>query len=102
MKFALLAVVTFIIFNQAFACIGEAQLIGKVKSVKKTQISCSVFLTTNSQINLSMVCPLDDASLFQNGIMVDLVDGHDCPFIVGDSISGILVDDGINIRLEGH
>lgn len=102
MKSVFLAMILFGVFSQAHACLGEAQLIGTVKSIKKTPLTCNVFLTADSILTPSGVCPLDEMFLAQEGISVGLIDGHDCAYNVGDSISGILVDDGVEIHLESR
>ena len=87
-------------FGSSANCIGEAQVIGKVKEVHKTLTSCKVILTSDSDIRLSEVCPLDGGRLFGEGIEVGLVNGHDCQMQPGDLISGVLVDNGYFIYLE--
>jgi hypothetical protein len=81
-------------------CIGEAQVIGKIQEVRKTLTSCRAFLTSNSDIRTSGICPLDEGKLYSEGIEVGLKNGHDCKIETGESISGILVDNGFYITLE--
>lgn len=81
-------------------CIGEAQILGKVQNVVKTLSSCKVFLTNDTLIQSSGVCPLDEGKLYSEGAVVGMLNGHDCAFNAGDSISGILVDNGSFIYLE--
>lgn len=81
-------------------CIGEAQLIGQVESIKKTLTSCRVFLTRDSWLQSSLVCPIDESKLQLEGIEVGIINGHDCPYEAGAAISGIVVDKGHVIVLE--
>lgn len=81
-------------------CIGEAQIFGKVIEIKKTLSSCRVYLSNDTKLQTSMVCPLDESKLSAEGIEVGMINGHDCSYSVGDSISGILVDNGSFIHLE--
>lgn len=90
----------FLTFNAGANCIGEAQLLGSVKEVKKTLSSCRVFLAADSVINSSIVCPLDEGKVYSEGIEVGLMNGHDCRYEAGDFISGILVDNGAFVYLE--
>ena len=81
-------------------CIGEAQLNGKINKIVKSFSSCRAFLSVDSNIQQSAVCPLDEGKLNSEGIEIGLMNGHDCKMEVGDMISGILVDNGFTIYLE--
>lgn len=91
---ALMLLTVALSINAQAGCIGEAQIIGKVAEVKKSATSCRAFLTSNTQIQLSMVCPLDESKLFNEGVEVN------CQTEAGSDISGILVDNGSFIYLE--
>jgi hypothetical protein len=82
------------------ACIGEAQIIGSISHVKKSSTGCRAFLSSDTRIQQSMVCPLSESKLQSVGIEVGLVNGHDCRAEAGDSISGVLVDNGYLIYLD--
>lgn len=94
MKTVLAAIVAFSISVPALACIGEAQVLGKVREVRKTMTSCRVLLTSDSVVTVNPLCPLDHSDIEARGISVGMIDGHDCEYNAGDDISGILVDDG--------
>lgn len=87
-------------FSAQANCIGEAQIIGRISEVRKTLTSCRAFLSADTRIQTSMACPLDEGKLYSEGIEVGLMNGHDCKMEAGDSISGILVDNGHQIILE--
>ncbi|MDO9181803.1 MAG: hypothetical protein Q7U04_05315 [Bacteriovorax sp.] len=87
-------------FSAHANCIGEAQINGKIKEVTKTLSSCRAFLTEDSMIQTSGICPLNEGKLASEGIEVGLVSGHDCKMEAGESISGVLVDNGYIITLE--
>ncbi|MEQ1722451.1 MAG: hypothetical protein ABL930_04695 [Pseudobdellovibrio sp.] len=75
-------------------CLGEAQIIAKVKSIKSRDMmmGCTVMVSpaTVSFYNESRVCPLDLSEVLTEGIEVGLVNGHDCAYNVGDDISGVV------------
>lgn len=77
----------------SMACLGEAQIIAKVQSISKTNLSCVAYVNASSivQYNQSVVCSLDLSEVFQQGVEVGLVDGHDCRLQAGDMITGVLV-----------
>lgn len=80
-------------------CLGEAQLNGKISKIVKSLTGCRAFLSIDSSVNVSGVCPLDEGKLNSEGIEIGLMNGHDCTLDVDDIISGILVDKGYAIIL---
>lgn len=85
-------------FN-SYACVGEAQLIAKVASVKTQEQSCKVMIKDMSFYLVSQVCPLFASEVTYEGLTFDKVD---CEALeVGESISGVAVrlEDG-SITLE--
>ncbi len=101
MNKAFLVIAATLTFSVAQAsCIGEAQIIGKIERVKKSLTECRAFLTADTKIQTSMVCPLDEGKLAMEGFLVGIVNGHDCALNAGSDVSGILVDNGYNIYLE--
>lgn len=89
-----IALAFFILSGSALAsCIGEAQMFPtKVKSVEKLESGCKVFVTSLN-LNFNPICPLDDTKAWYEGIRMKR-----CPS-EGDTISGILVDDGEAVYL---
>ncbi len=83
------------------SCIGEAQIIAKVESVRgNSTTSCRVFVKQISFYNESIICPLDISEVSDNGIEIGLKNGHDCDY-GSDTISGVLVKDSAGvIRIE--
>lgn len=99
-KSTVIALGMILAFSAQASCIGEAQIIGRISEVRKTLTSCRAFLSADTRIQTSMVCPLDEGKLYSEGIEVGLMNGHDCRMEAGDTISGILVDNGHQITLE--
>ena len=90
-----LAIAFFLLSGASLAsCIGEAQMFPtQVKSVEETQDGCRVFVTS-LHLNSNPFCPLDDTRAWFDGIHMGR-----CPKI-GETVSGILVDDGEVISLH--
>lgn len=70
----------------AFSCQGEAQFIGKITHIVDDGQSCRLFVDIN-YFNPSMVCPLDESELFNEGI---LVDAESCNYALGEETSGVI------------
>ncbi len=84
------AILTLSAFANA-SCIGEAQIIAKVDSLKSDSMTtCRVMIKSASLYNESIICPLDLSEVMSEGIEIGLKNGHDCEF-ESDVISGILV-----------
>lgn len=93
MKLFLAIIVSFVAQFSAAACLGEAHVIAKIKSTSKTLTSCVAYLDQSSMVHYSMnsICPLDIGEVYQTGIEVGLVNGHDCFLESGSQVSGVLV-----------
>lgn len=87
-------------FSANASCIGEAQINGRVREVKKSLSGCRAFLTSSTSVQTNVTCPLDEGKLYSEGFEVGLVNGHDCSVQSGDRVSGYLVDNGSFIYLE--
>ncbi len=90
---ALALVLSASVYSQACTQV-EAQFIGTVKKVIKTQNTCAVQVQFSSY-DSSAVCPLE----------IEEVTGQDlltsrCDINVGDAISGVIVDDGQKTYIE--
>ncbi len=99
-----LLVVTFIFSCQAImanACLGEAQFIGKVKSItQQTLNSCLVELSDLSYFNASAVCSIDESVVLSQGITLPLNSNNSCNYNLQElSGTAVLSADG-NIYLE--
>jgi hypothetical protein len=85
-------------------CLGEAQIIAKVASIKsKSLTSCSVNIDANTivQYNVNQTCPLDIQEVLYKGVEVGLNNGHDCALDSGDDISGVIfLNEAGTINLE--
>ncbi len=93
MKMLFVIVMSFVAQVSSAQCLGEAQIIAKIKSTSKTLTSCVAYLDQVSivQYNVNRLCPLDIGDVYQTGIEVGLIHGHDCLLEAGAGISGILV-----------
>lgn len=77
--------------NAQLSCLGEAQIIAKVESVKTDSLTyCRVMVKQVSFYNESIVCPLDLSEVMDQGIEIGLKNGHDCD-VDSNTISGVLV-----------
>jgi hypothetical protein len=77
----------------ANACIGEAQFIARVAKVSAvTQAGCLVAISSFKMYNVNQTCPLDISEAVSRDISVG-----NCPYKVGDEISGIIV-----VNENGH
>jgi hypothetical protein len=73
----------------------EAQFIGQVVKIKKvTADTCRVEINYSSFIS-SIMCPLDISSVESKSVLTT-----ECNKKVGQTISGILVDDGHQLYIE--
>jgi hypothetical protein len=92
--FLILFILTASITSQA-NCLGEAQIIAKVESIKSRDMrtGCTVNITPVAVrlYNESRVCPLDLSEVLTKGIKVGLSNGHDCTYGLGDEFSGVIV-----------
>lgn len=88
-------------FSAQANCLGEAQIIAKVESVRgNSTTSCRVFVKQVSFYNESIICPLDLSEVSDSGIEIGLKNGHDCEYS-SDTITGVLVKDKAGvIRIE--
>ena len=75
----------------ASQCLGEAQIIAKVDSLKTNSMTyCRVMVKEISFYNESAICPLNVTEVLEEGIEIGLKNGHDCEFD-SDTISGVVV-----------
>jgi hypothetical protein len=72
----------------------EAQFIGTVKKVTKTQAACSVQVQFSSY-DSSAVCPLEIEEVLDQDVLTSR-----CDLNVGDAVSGILVNNGQKTYIE--
>ena len=81
-------------FSYGHNCIGEAQIIAKVKSIKKkTATECVVDIDPLGvqYYNMSVICPLDIDEVLQRGISVGFIEGNECYISTDGKISGVAV-----------
>ena len=83
--------------NASCVGIGEAEVIGFVAKINQGPKTCRVFLTSNVTIWNSIMCPLDEARLADEG-----AETSQCNLKVGDQVSGIFVDNGSFIYIENN
>lgn len=94
MKFVFLALLI-MSFQQVVSanCLGEAQIIGQVQSVKINKDSKSCTISLNPQMTRffseNQICPLDLADVYSVGITYPLSKAG-CPVQAGQDISGVL------------
>lgn len=100
MKYLSLAILSLAFSAPVMACIGEAQISGRVESVEShSMFTCKIYLSGSDLIATpNPFCILDDQDILSRGIVVYRVNGHDCPFVAGDEVRRIVVDDGTNLR----
>lgn len=75
-------------------CQPEAQIIAQFgERLPGSPFECRMSIDVKSivQYNVNQLCPLDLADVIETGISVTLVDGHDCPVLPGDVVTGVLV-----------
>lgn len=73
----------------------EAQFIGKVVKIEKASAgSCTVEINYSS-FNSSIMCPLDISEVNNKDVVTT-----QCDKKAGETISGILVDDGAQLYIE--
>jgi hypothetical protein len=87
----LIILASFLVTANSFAsCIGEAQFIGKITSIRVEAIDQGVrdcfYKMQFSLYNQSMVCPLDE----MDAMNAEIFD-YDCRTNIGDTVSGVLV-----------
>ena len=90
----LIPVLAFLAFNQAHACLGEAQIIARVTGLQKLGNACFAAVESSS-IRFyaeNMTCPLDQAEVIQSGIQIGMKnqDSQTCTYNVGDELSGVV------------
>lgn len=77
-------------------CFGEAQIIGKVISVKRTDYGVCFAYINEESVKLytpNATCPLPFEQFKYAGIKNKMLDGEtqECEYMVGDEISGVVV-----------
>jgi hypothetical protein len=92
MKIIMAALIAFTAQASMAECLGEAQFVAKVESVKQTAAGCLATLSIDSitHYNESLVCSLDLTEVLQKGIEVGNVN-QSCSYEAGQDISGVLV-----------
>ncbi len=93
MKLLVVALISVVAQASMANCLGEAQIIAKVRENTKSLSSCVAHIDTSSiiQYNESGVCPLDLSEVIEKGVEVGMINGHDCRVQAGEPISGVLV-----------
>ena len=101
----LFPVLALLAFNQAQACIGEAQIIARVTGLQKLGNTCFAQVDTSS-IRFyaeNITCPLDQYEVVQSGIQIGMKsqESETCVYNVGDELSGVVykTEDG-QLHLE--
>ena len=103
LKFTAISLFVLTTIAQSQACIGEAQMIGKIADINYgSMFSCVVTLTLDSEVTPNPLCPLDITEINATGISLPRTNGHDCDYTIGQTISGIVVSNGRTLRIEGQ
>lgn len=100
----ILGLITVLSFQTALAqCLGEAQIIAKVKGIQELGSACYAEIDTESLrfYQPSGVCPLHLEEVLHFGVKGEMVTEFQCSYKVGDEINGILfLDRNGDIILE--
>lgn len=95
-----LALTILLTFSAAHACLGEAQITGRIIDIKKQSfVGCKAFVDVNhiQFYSANMTCPLDLSEIAASGIEIGFKDGHDCRLEIGDQLSGTVVKNSAEI-----
>ena len=96
MKKFILGLVTVLSFQTLQAqCLGEAQIIGKVKGTQQLGSACYAEIDFQSVrfYQSSGVCPLDLGEVIRIGVKGEMITELQCSYQAGDEINGLLVLD---------
>lgn len=100
----ILGLITVLSFQTALAqCLGEAQIIAKVKRVQKIGSACFAEIDSQSvsYFQPSGICPLDLGEVIRVGVKGEMITESQCSYKSGDEINGVLVlDQNGDITLE--
>ena len=88
-----LTLLTFFSISSTYACVQEAQFIGKVHTKKATEKGCIITINAKDleQFNPSYVCPLVPGEVLDTPIIIERNKDYYCELSEGDFISGILI-----------
>ena len=92
----ILGLITVLSFQSALAqCLGEAQIIAKVKGIQEMGSACYAEIDTATVrfYQPSGVCPLDLGEVIRVGVKGEMVTEFQCSYKAGDEINGVLVLD---------
>jgi hypothetical protein len=93
MKYAVLLLAVCLSSLNSYACNGEAQIIAKVSKVQSSNNMClvSIHPYTIRFFASSGVCPLDEQTIIQQGILLPANENGSCDIQVDQDISGVVV-----------